>query len=121
MTEGGFENDNIVAAQEPFGPLQGPLLVPVPIGDLDAKELREDKNLRKEAAEKATQTVDKIKRQRKTGGTSGTGLAVLTPRWRNRTPASARSGTIPSVWPGTSVILAAVVVRRPKRVSSSCA
>ena len=35
-------------------------------------------------------------------------------------PASASSGTMPRVWPGTSVILAALV-RRPKRWSSSCA
>jgi hypothetical protein len=47
-------------------------------------------------------------RQRKTAARRA-GLAVLTPRWRNRTPASASSGTMPSVWPGTSVILAAVV------------
>ncbi|MNT91418.1 hypothetical protein D3C72_2325120 [compost metagenome] len=58
--------------------------------------------------------------QRKMGGTSGTGLAVLTPRCRKRMPASAMSGTMPRVWPGTSVILAAMVVL-PKRRSSSCA
>lgn len=34
-----------------------------PIGDLDAKDLRDDPELRKEAAETATQTVDKIRRQ----------------------------------------------------------
>ncbi|MNL71651.1 hypothetical protein D3C87_1968350 [compost metagenome] len=59
-------------------------------------------------------------RQRKIGGTSGTGLAVLTPRCRKRMPAWASNGTMPSVCPGTSVILAAMVVL-PKRWSSSAA
>lgn len=58
-------------------------------------------------------------RHRKAGGTSGTGHAGLTPRCRNVTPASARRGTRPRVWPGTSVILAAVVVRPNRRSSSS--
>ena len=43
--------------------------------------------------------------------------AALTPMWRNSTPASASSGTIPRVCPGTSVILAAIV-RLPNRASS---
>ena len=46
-------------------------------------------------------------------------LASFTPISRNFTPCAASGAISPRVWPGTSVILAPVVVR-PKRRSSDC-
>ncbi|MNP50814.1 hypothetical protein D3C76_1450990 [compost metagenome] len=48
--------------------------------------------------------------QRKSFGTAGNFEAGFTPMCKYRTPASCSSGTMAIVCPGTSVILAAIVV-----------
>src|SRR6478752_924545 len=56
---------------------------------------------------------------KKMGGSSAGVLASLTPMSRNFTPCEASGLMMPRVWPGTSVILAQVVIRQ-KRASSEC-
>jgi hypothetical protein len=66
-----------------------------------------------------TSDAPRVSFQTKSGGSSAGVLASLTPISRNFTPCAATGEMMPRVWPGTSVILAPVVVR-PKRASSDC-